>query len=92
MRNALHFYLNPDSKVRDLSAVDPESWPVPIAGSMQSRDWFARGFDLAALLVEVFGPKMKVLLTKFRGARFVCCSANRIDSGSTQTSRMRWNS
>jgi hypothetical protein len=67
MRNALHFYVNPDGTVRDLSVVDPDSWPVPNAGSIQSRDWLACGFDLAPLLVKVFGPKMKVLLTKFHG-------------------------
>jgi hypothetical protein len=61
----MHFDLNPDSKVRDLSAVDPDPWPVPNARSIQSRDWLARGFDLAALLVEVFGPKMKVPFTTF---------------------------
>jgi hypothetical protein len=48
--------------------IRPDSWPVPHdAGSIQSRDWLAHGFDLAALLIEVFGSKMKVPLTKFHG-------------------------
>jgi hypothetical protein len=67
MRNVLHFHLNADGTVRDLSAVDSDSWPLLNAGSIQSRDWLALGFDLAALLVEVFGPKMRVPLTKFHG-------------------------
>jgi hypothetical protein len=35
MCNALHFYLNADGTVRDLSSVDSDSWPLPDGQSNQ---------------------------------------------------------
>jgi hypothetical protein len=64
MRNALHYYLLPDGSVRDRAYLDPESWPAPNSGSIQSKKWLELGFNFQAHVEAVFGAKMRMPLTK----------------------------
>jgi hypothetical protein len=68
-RDTLHFLLNPDGSVRDLAGLDPDKWPRPNSGSIQSRAWTELGFNFQAHLVEVLGPKLVRPLTKFHGSQ-----------------------
>jgi hypothetical protein len=64
MRNALHYYLLPDGSVRDRANSDPENWPAPNSGPIQSKEWLELGLNFQAHVEAVFGAKMMIPLIK----------------------------
>jgi hypothetical protein len=68
-RNTLHFLLNPDGSVRDLAGLDPDKWPRPNSGSIQSNAWTELGFNFQAHLVKFLGPKLIRTCTLYHGSQ-----------------------
>lgn len=67
MRNTLHFLLLPDGTLRNLANVDAETWPPSASGSIQDKKWLAMGFDFQKHVLKVFGPRLRMPITKFHG-------------------------
>lgn len=70
-RDMLHYVLLPDGTPRDLNSPDAAAadWPRPRSGSIQQPIWRSLGFDLQALVEEIWGPKLKLPLTKYHGVQ-----------------------
>jgi hypothetical protein len=70
-RNVLSFLLEPSGQPKDRGnpANGPENFIMPVSGSIQPAEFRQQGFDLQLHIEKVFGPKMKLPLTKFHGSQ-----------------------
>jgi hypothetical protein len=70
-RNVLSVLVQHDGDARHSAGVAhaAEMWTAPKAGSIQTREFREQGFDFQRHVEEVFGPKLKIPLTKFHGSQ-----------------------
>jgi hypothetical protein len=68
-RNVLSLLMDNKGDARDSAAVAraAESWTPPKSGSIQTPQFKGQGFDFQQHVEKVFGPKLKMPLTKFHG-------------------------